>query len=135
MAEEADGKERSRKLLSNDAVPRVAIPRSRRGPKREFKLPDEISAPIPRRASKVADDDGATDEGPPKRRRRGSTGRFKERTLGWFKTGEELEGKDSVDPLETGEAVRDDGGGSFMFAAVLGGVGVAVVVLVILWLS
>jgi hypothetical protein len=115
----------------------VEIPRSKRAPKREFKLPDEISKPIPRRAApeqSSTEDESAEDSSPPKRRRRNSTGRFKERTLGWFKTGEELEGKDAVDPEETGESIPESRS-NLAVAVIVGGVGVAAVVAVILWLS
>ena len=127
-----DDKVRSRKLLSQDAVPKVEIPRRRTREKRQFKLPDEISAPIPRRKAKS--DADADAERPPKRRKRSSTARFKERTLGWFKTGEELEEMETATPEQTGEKPPEPSSPLPMLVIVGGAVALAVTIVVV-WLT
>lgn len=96
----SDEKERARALLSANALPKIEIPKSARHERREFKLPDHLNTPIPERASaseSAADSSAST---VPKRRRRPSTAKFRDRTLGWFQTGEELETQESMAPSE-----------------------------------
>jgi len=120
MAEKpSDEKRRARALLSEGALPKIEIPRSGERQHREFKLPDKLHNPVPSRPKKATD--GA---GKPNRRRRGSsTGRFRDRTQGWFKKGEELEeGEGELEPPKRGHAG--------LFAAIGGGALVAVLVLI-----
>lgn len=98
----SDRKDRSRALLSDDALPKIEIPRSAAHRRRQFKLPEHLKTPIPmgRRAPAASKDGADAENQAPKRRRRQSTGRFKERTLGWFQTGEELETREGIEPSE-----------------------------------
>ena len=83
----ADDPKRSHHLLSDQAIPKVVVPRSEVTAPRQFKLPTGVSEPDPsqqpnRRAA-----------GKP----RAATGRVRDRTLNWFKTGDALEQAESID--------------------------------------
>jgi len=132
-------KERSRALLSADARPKIEIPRASQHERREFKLPEHLTTPVPS-AGPRADDEadeaaseaaeaGAEDRLP--RRRRPSTAKFRDRTLGWFKIGDDLA---TQDEMPRSDADGDDVStpSSWMLAAA--GIAVVAVIAVALWL-
>ncbi len=102
MSDTDDGKSRSEHLLSKDALPRIEVPHGDSAPVRKFRMPSKVGE-APHRGARSPAGGTAEKETRPtgkgnRRRRRPSTGRFRDRTLDWFRTGdalaeeEELEG-------------------------------------------
>jgi len=147
-------KDRSKFLLSKQALPKVEIPKASAHKKRAFELPASVqrgAAGAPRPAQRVdpapaaapappevvpaepaappaehpseaearpsaeAEDTAASESAPPadaagdtpagKGKRADSTLRFKDRTLGWFRVGDELDEEEESDEYEAEETV------------------------------
>lgn len=95
----ADDDKRSEHLLSDDAIPRVEVPKSESEGMRQFRLPSVLAKPV-RPAGDTGERTAVREDkaaGKKRRRRRPSTGRFRDRTLNWFKTGEALEGEEVIE--------------------------------------
>lgn len=99
---EPDDKSRSEHLLSKDALPRIEVPHRDSEPARKFRMPSKVG----KDAHAGVDDDAppgeAAKEPRPtgkagRRRRRSSTGRFRDRTLDWFRTGDALAEEEEID--------------------------------------
>jgi len=131
-------KERARALLSADARPKIEIPRSAQHERRKFKLPDQVKTPAPTLAAPVGTGPSdaaesatdATDEDRAPRRRRPSTARFRDRTLGWFKIGDDLATQDEMPRSDADDETESH---SAVWLAV-GGFAVAMVIVVAFWL-
>lgn len=103
---EPDDKSRSEHLLSKDALPRIEVPHRDSEPARKFRMPSKVG-----KDAHTGIEDGAHVAGkaPDKetttrptgkagrRRRRSSTGRFRDRTLDWFRTGDALAEEEEID--------------------------------------
>ncbi len=101
---EPEDKSRSEHLLSKDALPRIEVPHRDSEPARKFRMPSKVgkdahtgidgdAGPAPRAPDK---DSRPTGKGS-RRRRRSSTGRFRDRTLDWFRTGDALAEEEEID--------------------------------------
>lgn len=125
MAEDPD---RSKKLLSKDAVPEVSVPDSAPIEAPAFRLPSAIGQPArPPDASGDAGGDHAS--GKAARRRRPSTGRFRDRTLNWFKSGDELD--PDAAPASGEYAPAPVARPAWVVPAIAGGVVVVVLIVVL----
>jgi len=103
---EPDDKSRSERLLSKDALPQVKVPHRDSEPVRKFRMPSKVG-----KEPHTGIDDGAADSTKAadkeassrptgkasRRRRRRSTGRFRDRTLDWFRTGDALAEEEELD--------------------------------------
>ena len=109
----------SKYLLSTNALPHIDVPQTPHQRLRSFRLPTGIVAaeeaipPVEQAAAYKASEDA----------------RFRERTLTWFKIGEELEREEIA---LAAEAAAEEPARWPRFAAIAGGTAAAVMVLVLL---
>jgi hypothetical protein len=152
-------KDRSARLLSKEALPKIDIPRAPPPAVPQFMLPKAASGPVkvpdappppklpeapkPKLpAPKPPEPPKPAEEPPPikieGRRRRPSTGKFKDRTLGWFAIGDQMADKAAKEAAEDAAEAAADGAPPSVrargpaLAIALGAA--AVLTLVVIWL-